>query len=165
MKVAGILLCLLLIAFIISKTKAEKIKAKPQYINPLDKFVLARIIFAEAVGEPRLGRIAVGCVVRNRVKSPYRWPNTYREVILQSGQFSGVNSLLWDRFIQNKYLTPEQKRIKLECFKIAEDIITERQPDITGGANHYYNPKIVSPSWAKKMKVTREIGNHIFLKE
>ena len=164
MRVAGILLCLLLIAFIISKVKAEKTKPKSQYVDPLDKFILARIIFAEAAGEPRLGRIAVGCVVRNRVKSP-RWPNTYKEVILQPRQFSGVGSFLWDRFIQNKLLTPEQRRIKLECFKIAEDIITGRQPDITGGATHYYNPKIASPSWAKKMKITREIGNHIFLKE
>ena len=164
MRIAGILLFLLLIAFIISKTKAEKVKPKSQYINPLDKFILARIIFAEAAGESHLGRIAVGCVIRNRVKSS-RWPDTYKEVILQPHQFSGVGSFLWDRFIQNKLLTPEQRRIKLECFKIAEDIITGRQPDITGGATHYYNPRLASPSWAKKMKITRRIGNHIFLKE
>jgi len=163
MRIEVLFCLLLLIAFVIFNARAEKVKAKSQYINPLDRFLLARIIFAEAAGEPHIGKVAVGCVIRNRVKSS-RWPNTYQEVILQPKQFSGVNSPLWRKFVQDKRLTPIQKKIKLECLEIAEDIITRKQPDITGGANHYYNPKLASPSWAKRMRVTRRIGNHIFLK-
>jgi len=127
-------------------------------------YLLARIIFAEAAGEPYEGKVAVGCVIRNRVKSP-RWPNTYEKVIYQYKQFPGVNSPLWYLFDKDNELTEEEQKIKQQCLEIAKKILLNKQPDITCGATHYYNPKKASPSWAKKMKITRRIGNHIFLKE
>jgi len=36
--------------------------------------------------------------------------------------------------------------------------------DITGGANHFYNPHKAHPAWAKKMTLTKVIGRHAFLK-
>ena len=163
MKEVTFLIFLLATIFAIRAIAKTKIKERPP-VDPFEKFILARIIFAEAAGEPYEGKVAVGCVVRNRVKSK-RWPNTYREVILQPEQFSGVGSELWNKFINEHRLNFEEKRAKKECLEIAEKIISGEQPDITHGANHYYNPKLASPSWAKKMKITRIIGNHIFLKE
>lgn len=34
--------------------------------------------------------------------------------------------------------------------------------DPTGGANHYFNPNVVTPSWASAMTPTGQYGNHAF---
>lgn len=52
-----------------------------------DLYWLSRIIYAESGNQPLSGKIAVGNVVLNRVKSP-RFPNTIHGVIFQRNQFS-----------------------------------------------------------------------------
>lgn len=39
--------------------------------------LLARLIFAEAAGEPSVGKEAVGCVVRNRVEAPSKYSREF----------------------------------------------------------------------------------------
>lgn len=56
-----------------------------------DTYLLGAIIQCEAEGESYEGKLAVGSVVLNRVKSSY-FPNTISGVIYQSGQFSPVAS-------------------------------------------------------------------------
>lgn len=56
-----------------------------------DAYLLGAIIECEAGGEPYEGKMAVGSVIMNRVKSSY-FPNTISGVIYQSGQFSPVAS-------------------------------------------------------------------------
>lgn len=56
-----------------------------------DTAMLAALIECEAGGESYEGKLAVGSVVLNRVRSP-RFPNTLAGVIYQSGQFSPVAS-------------------------------------------------------------------------
>lgn len=56
-----------------------------------DLYLLGAIIQCESDGEPYEGKLAVGSVVLNRVKSSY-FPNTISGVIYQSGQFSPVAS-------------------------------------------------------------------------
>lgn len=52
-----------------------------------DRRLLAALIFCEAGNQPYEGQVAVGAVVMNRVNSGV-YPNTIREVIYQSGQFT-----------------------------------------------------------------------------
>ena len=170
------LLIFILIGILAFSERKSSSAVRQELAPPLKKdiYLLARIIFAEAAGESYQGKVAVGCVIRNRVKDS-RWANTYREVIYQPHQFSGVNSPLWYLFSRPYWQTPKEKEARQECLEIAEKIIlnkvpditggANKVPDITGGANHYYNPKKVHPSWAKKMVVTRKIGNHLFLRE
>lgn len=69
-----------------------------------DLFLLAKIITSEA-GSERLSdewRMCVGEVVLNRVASP-EFPDTVEEVIMQEGQYAGVNT---DQFIY--YLNPTE---------------------------------------------------------
>lgn len=54
-------------------------------------YLLAAIIQCESEGEPYAGKLAVGSVVLNRVKSS-KFPNTITEVIYQKKQFSPVAS-------------------------------------------------------------------------
>lgn len=56
-----------------------------------DAYLLGAIIQCESDGEPYEGKLAVGSVVLNRVRSSY-FPNTISGVIYQSGQFSPVAS-------------------------------------------------------------------------
>lgn len=56
-----------------------------------DAYLLGAIIQCESDGEPYEGKLAVGSVVLNRVKSSY-FPNTISGVIYQGGQFSPVAS-------------------------------------------------------------------------
>src|SRR5574344_2075901 len=52
--------------------------------------LLARLINAEARGEPYEGQVAVGAVILNRVKSP-KFPNTIAGVIYEPGAFTAVS--------------------------------------------------------------------------
>lgn len=56
-----------------------------------DVYLLGAIIECESGGEPYEGKLAVGSVIMNRVKSSY-YPNTVSGVIYQGGQFSPVSS-------------------------------------------------------------------------
>lgn len=56
-----------------------------------DAYLLGAIIQCESEGEPYEGKLAVGSVVLNRVKSSY-FPNTISGVIYQNRQFSPVAS-------------------------------------------------------------------------
>lgn len=56
-----------------------------------DEDIMAAIIECEAGGESYTGKVAVGAVVMNRVRSPL-FPNTVLEVIMAPRQFSPVGS-------------------------------------------------------------------------
>jgi len=59
-----------------------------------DVYMLAQVIYGEARGESRDGKIAVGNVVMNRVLCRRAWPNTISGVITAPGQFSGYKSTI-----------------------------------------------------------------------
>ncbi|MBO8170781.1 MAG: LysM peptidoglycan-binding domain-containing protein [Bacillaceae bacterium] len=113
---------------------------------------LAKIIEAEAEGEPYLGKVAVGSVVMNRVE--HRWfPDTIKGVIFQQlngrYQFSPVASGKIYR------VKPSQ-----ESYKAAREALNGKDP--TGGGIYFYNPKIARSKWIFSRKVVRIIGNHHF---
>ncbi len=58
-------------------------------ISAADKDLMARLVRAEAVGEPYAGKVAVATVILNRVASP-DFPNSIKEVIYQisSGHYA-----------------------------------------------------------------------------
>jgi len=97
---------------------------------------LAYLINGEARGESFRGKVAVGAVVLNRVKSP-GFPNTIREVILQEGQFSCILD-------GQANLYPSQS-----CIEAAKAAILGYDP--TGGALFFYNPRIATNvEWISK---------------
>lgn len=68
-----------------AKKKAAQEAAKKKAAAS-DRTLLAAIIYCEAGGEPYEGKVAVGAVIMNRVRSG-RFPNTISGVIYQRGQF------------------------------------------------------------------------------
>lgn len=109
--------------------------------------LLARLIHGEARGESYTGRIAVGAVVMNRVKSS-AFPNTISGVIYQPYAFTAVS----DGQIN---LTPDSQSIKA-----AKEAMNGYDP--TYGAIYYYNPATATSSWIYSRKTTVVIGRHVF---
>lgn len=112
-----------------------------------DYELLARVISAEARGEPYSGQVAVGAVVLNRVKHP-SFPNSVSGVVYQKGAFSCVD----DGQIN---MAPVES-----AYRAAKDAINGVDP--SGGAIYYYNPKTATNKWIRSRPVICTIGGHVF---
>jgi N-acetylmuramoyl-L-alanine amidase len=119
-------------------------------LSSKDIDLLAHLIHAEARGESFEGKVAVGAVVLNRVKSPL-FPDTIAAVIYQTGQFSPVA----DGSIN---LEPDA-----ESIRAAHCAASGWDP--TGGALFFYNPaKVSARNYVWSRPVETVIGNHTFAK-
>jgi len=109
--------------------------------------LLARIIHGEARGEPYIGKVAVGAVVLNRVRSS-SFPNTISAVIHQPGAFDAVrDGQIW--------LTPDA-----DSRRAARDVMNGWDP--TGGCLYFFNPRTSTSAWIRTRKVQLTIGRHSF---
>lgn len=120
--------------------------------NADDIYWLARIIEAEAGGEPYNGKVAVGNVVLNRVASK-SFPNTIYNVIFEYygniPQFSPVA----DGTIYN---TPSQQSIQA-----AKDAVNGVRP--VGDSTYFFNPSKAAGTWIVRNKTyVMRIGGHVF---
>jgi spore germination cell wall hydrolase CwlJ-like protein len=84
-----------------------------------DVDLLAAIIECEAGGESYTGKVAVGNVVMNRVKSAV-FPNTVLEVIYQNKQFSPVAS--------GRFAIVLARGANAECYQAAQDAMAGAAP-------------------------------------
>ncbi|MCD8016894.1 MAG: spore cortex-lytic enzyme [Oscillospiraceae bacterium] len=112
-----------------------------------DVYLLARLISAEARGEPYEGQVAVGAVVLNRMKHP-SFPNTMSGVIYQSGAFSCI------------YDGQFNEPVSSTCYQAARDAINGWDP--SGGAIYYFNPSTATSSWIWSRPLLVTIGKHRF---
>ncbi len=112
-----------------------------------DYDLLARIISAEARGEPYMGQAAVGAVVLNRIEHP-SFPDTMSGVIYQKGAFTCLDD--------GQFYEP----ISESAYRAATDAINGLDP--SGGAIYYYNPKIATSKWIFSRPVITTIGDHRF---
>ena len=112
-----------------------------------DYQLLARIISAEARGEPYTGQVAVGAVVLNRVEHP-SFPSTISGVIYQSGAFSCL------------YDGQFEKPIADSAYKAARDALNGWDP--SGGAIYYFNPATATSGWIWSRPHITTIGRHRF---
>jgi LysM repeat protein len=125
------------------------------YYTAEERLLLAKLIHAEAEGEPYLGKLAVGAVVINRVKSP-DFPNTIKEVIYQIDelglyQFSPVQE---GRIVS---IIPGQ-----DSLKAADEALAGKDP--TGGALYFFNPSKTTNKWLLAKPVLYSVGEHVFTK-
>ena len=109
--------------------------------------LLARLISAEARGEPYSGQVAVGAVVLNRVEHP-SFPNSIAEVIFQPGAFSCMLDGQWDEPVSDS------------AWQAARDALAGADP--SGGAIYYFNPKTATNAWIWSREEIITIGNHRF---
>jgi N-acetylmuramoyl-L-alanine amidase len=112
-----------------------------------DVALLARLISAEARGEPYTGQVAVGAVVLNRIKHP-SFPGTLAGVIYQPGAFSCLDD--------GQFYEP----VADSAYKAAQDALNGWDP--TGGAIYYFNPNTATSSWIWSRTYLMTIGKHRF---
>lgn len=110
-------------------------------------YLLARIISAEARGEPYEGQVAVGAVVLNRVRHP-SFPNSIAGVIYQSGAFTAI--------VDGQFNEP----IADSAWRAAQDALNGWDP--SGGCIYYYNPVKSTSSWIFSRQTVTVIGSHRF---
>lgn len=115
--------------------------------NGGDEALLARLISAEARGEPYNGQVAVGAVVLNRVDHP-SFPDTISGVIYQSGAFSCLYDGQWDEPVADS------------AYKAAKEALAGADP--TGGAIYYFNPVTATNKWIWSRPEIITIGKHRF---
>jgi N-acetylmuramoyl-L-alanine amidase len=131
--------------------KLPELQADLNYnISRDDIILLARIIHGEARGEDFKGKVAVGSVILNRIKSNH-FPNSIRDVILQKGQFSS----LMDG--QANYYPGEEE------LQAARAALLGYDP--TMGSIYFYNPDIATnTAWISQRNFVTRIGGHVFLR-
>ena len=118
-------------------------------VSNSDYQLLARIISAEARGEPYSGQVAVGAVILNRVKHP-SFPDSIAGVIYQPGAFTAItDGQIHEAIIDSAY-------------KAAKEALNGADP--SGGCIYYYNPDKTSNKWIRSRPVVVRIGSHLFCK-
>lgn len=122
-----------------------------------DEWMMALCIWREARGEILSGKIAVGEVIRNRMRARGRWRSTIVGVITQPKQFSAFNA---GDPNATKFPKPTEQAWLGSCAS-AGLVMQDASVDIADGANHYHT-KAVSPYWARDKTPVIEIGNHVF---
>jgi spore germination cell wall hydrolase CwlJ-like protein len=132
--------------------------------------LLTATIWGEARGEPILGKIAVGWVIRNRVEDLKRWPDTYEDVILQPKQFScwNENDPNYESCVRALFPSRNGNSMNMtwrECRLAAHAVLYNWHHDPTYGSNHYHAVLIKRiPYWAKDQLCIRVIFGHQFYK-
>lgn len=131
----------------LSQTASSGATTTANKLNSSDLYLLSCCIYGEARGESYTGKVAVGAVILNRVKSS-SFPNSVSGVIYQKGAFTCV----------------DDGQINLgtndECTRAAQDAMNGWDP--TGGALYYFNPATATSKWIWSRPQLVTIGKHIF---
>lgn len=127
--------------------KGEKIYIPKPSVTKQEKELLARLVHAEAEGEPYKGKVAVASVVLNRVENE-DFPDTIKEVIYEKRQFEPVaNGSI------NEPAGEDAKKAVNEALAL-QGQGTE--------SLYFFNPDQTSSKWLRTKTVTEVIGNHRF---
>lgn len=109
--------------------------------------LLARIISAEARGEPYVGQVAVGAVILNRIEHP-SFPDSLSGVIYQDGAFTAI--------VDGQFNEP----VSDSAYNAARDALNGWDP--TSGCIYYYNPAKTSNAFMHSRPTITVIGSHRF---
>lgn len=128
----------------------------------------AKLVFAEADKSSMENfdkdAIAILHVANNRIQNPKsRFGFTMNEIFTPE-QFNGVGSDEWMKAETGK-LDDKEKEYFKRAMQLEAGVRSGRIKDPTGGADHYYNPKISNPDWGKLYPETYKTSGHRYLKE
>jgi N-acetylmuramoyl-L-alanine amidase len=133
-----------------------------QPTNP-EFHVAALTVAGEARGEPKLGKLAVANVIRNRVIRPHWWGTSISSVCLKES--NGIHQFsCWNRGDPNSELLANlstESDIYQSAMDAVIDAFVTLIPDPSNGADHYHVDHML-PWWAKGKQPVSHIGRHIF---
>lgn len=119
-------------------------------------------VYYEARGESRDGKIGVANVIENRFKDDRRWRGSRCDIVQARKQFSYRNGVPQGRILKPRLKAGADADAYNESLAIAARSFIGILPDVTNGANHFHNPRLATPSWGRKFKVTASIGGHLY---
>ncbi|SET17251.1 N-acetylmuramoyl-L-alanine amidase [Oceanobacillus limi] len=122
-------------------------------VSQAEKELMAKLVNAEAKGEPYAGKVAVATVVLNRVDHN-EFPNTIKEVIYERSNGHYAFSPVQNGAINDGFSNEDMKAVN-------EAIAFQGQGN---GSLYFYNPETAQSSWIKTRETTKTIGNHVFAK-
>ncbi|CAM4068272.1 cell wall hydrolase [Mesobacillus thioparans] len=131
----------------------QKLTIPAATVSAADQDLLARLVHAEAKGEPYAGKVAVATVVLNRVASS-EFPNTIKGVIYQKSNGYYAFTPVKNGAI-NKAADAESKKAVKEALAFRGQ---------GNGSLFFFNPKTAISKWVFSREVTVTIGNHRFAK-
>jgi hypothetical protein len=137
---------------------AVEVKAVSELKRLLEQIMwLAVCLYHEARGETVEGQLAVGHAIMNRVNNK---DMSVKKIVLSPWQFSWANIST----VQGQPLPPVENYLAfIECQHSALVCLIERlEGKDFNGADHYFNPSIVLPSWADSMDFIASVGGHDF---
>ncbi|PGO97800.1 peptigoglycan-binding protein LysM [Bacillus cereus] len=115
--------------------------------------LMARLVNAEAGGEPYAGKVAVAKVVLNRANAN-GFPNTITDVIYEPIK----NGYAFTPVTDDRINQPATQEAKMAV----EEALTSK------GTNsdwlYFYNPKTSTDKWITTRQTVAQIGNHLFAK-
>lgn len=129
------------------------------HLEDWEKDELAKLVCAEAGGEPYIGKVAVAAVVLNRLYSNHPDFEKYclESIIFQKGEFASIEGITYTDLINNP-----------DCIKAVEDACKGWDPTREifpeTGALYFYEPNLVSERRLLEREgvETMKIGNHNF---
>lgn len=148
-----------------------------------DDDLMALCAWSEAAGEPFEGKVAVLCVVRNRMARRYQSDGTVVGTVLHPNAFSGFSFDMVDGKYTRVAHTPEEIAARAEnmriramaqpiwpdCLKAVEDsadgsgfVGSEEFQKLTPDTLLYVNAGLASPAWATPAKFVCQIARHSF---
>lgn len=137
-------------------------------VDPVEKDWLARTIWGEGRGEGASGMRAIAAVIMNRV-AHRRYPSTVQGVVRQPQHFS-----MWNAGEPNgiaaSAVTDADAAFRT-ALQIADDALSGRLVDPTGGATMYYSPSAMVPKGSvpgwnfNVLRQSATIGKHVFFVE
>lgn len=134
--------------------KAGETITIPDSVSTENKELMAKLVHAEAKGEPYEGKVAVATVVLNRVDSS-KFPDTVKDVIYEKAGGVYAFSPVKNGAINNGY--------DAEAMKAVNEAVAFRDRGM--GSLYFYNPdKVSSDNWIFSRETIKTIGNHRFAK-
>ena len=130
---------------------------------------MAVAIYFEARNQPLAGQLAVAYVIANRVASKH-YPSTVCDVVTQGPTHPGGRHPVKYRCQFSFWCDGKSEKIAdTDAWRTALRIATAVRDascphvDVSEGATHYHTTK-VSPKWRYTMRMTAQIGQHLFYK-
>ena len=118
------------------------------HANVIDR--VTRVVYAEARGEPYIGKIAVAQVIKNRFNHPRKmYGHSITEITQRKHQFAYWTKDVGDMENWNASIND------------AEDVFYRGAPDPTNGSKHFLSGDCY-PSWVRGKSPAVVIGGHRF---
>ena len=138
------------------KNKSVQVAAAVKTVDPAELRCMSENIYFEAGGESLAGKLAVGQVVLNRVRSP-NYPKTVCGVVHQKSGDTCMFSWLCEGAKEIKNSSNWQ-----QSQQVAYQLLSRDVEDITEGSTNFHGQS-VNPGW--KLRPTVRIDGHQFYRQ